>query len=597
VDTKNKIIAISAALLAVSQAGLLYFLSAHPAGAPVRVEADKPAPPAVVSARLEKPEQRNPDELIRGGIVPHHLMVRDQLAAYFKAFQGANYETVVIIGPNHFSRGEKIITSDANRTTASGELLADTDLIGALGVEVQNAPFASEHSIGNLVNFVKEVLPQAKYVPIILRTDVTPDEAADLARRLAKAAATKKLLVLASVDFSHYQPVAAADLHDLASRAAIEHFDLSRVYGLEIDSPPSIYALLKYLSSVGAEKSLLKFATNSGRLAPATADNTTSHNFYYFYPGSAKEEKYFSGLFFGDLMLDRHVGELVTRAGVDGLMKPVAGEEQRFLYGTDITMANLEGAVTDGGTHYPPANGNDFAFSPQVVGQFKDYSFNFFNIANNHLADQGQRGLAETDKNLAALGYGFSGCADRQVGDCSNRIMRFGSTTVAMLGFSMVYGDLDLKKVEAKVVEAKKQADFVVINIHWGSEYTHQFSKKQQAVGHALIDAGADAVIGHHPHVVQGAEAYRGKPIFYSLGNFIFDQYFSRDTQEGLAVGLFMENGTTTAHLFPLKQKRSAPELMKGQEKEEFLEQLSGWSAGDEDFAKRLISGVFEIKQ
>lgn len=593
-NTKNKIIAASAILLAISQAGLLYFSAAKPASAPIRDVAGEPAQLAVIE---EQPARTDSDERIRGGIVPHHLMVKDQLAAYFKGFRGADYETVVLVGPNHFSRGGKIITSDANRTTASGELAADAGLISALGLEVQNAPFASEHSIGSLVGYIKDALPQAEFVPIILRADVTPGEAADLAERLAQASADKKLLVLASVDFSHYQPVVAADLHDLASRAAIENFDFARVYGLEIDSPPSIYALLKYLSGVGAEKSQLKFATNSGRLAPATADNTTSHNFYYFFPGPAKTEKYFSGLFFGDLMLDRHVGELIKRAGVDGLMKPLAGEEGRFLYGTDVTMANLEGAVTDSGAHYAPVNSNDFAFSPQVVGQFKQYAFNFFNIANNHLTDQGQKGVAETDKNLGALGYGFSGCADRQVGDCSSRIMHFGSTTVAMLGLSMVYGDFDLEKAEAKVAEADKQADFTVINIHWGSEYTHQFSKKQQAVGHALIDAGADAIIGHHPHVVQGVEVYDGKPIFYSLGNFIFDQYFSPDTQEGMAVGLHLRGDEISAKLFPLKQKRSAPSLVKGKEKDDFLAELSGWSAGDAAFKKGLASGELEMKR
>ncbi|NTU99490.1 CapA family protein, partial [Candidatus Falkowbacteria bacterium] len=144
------------------------------------------------------------------------------------------------------------------------------------------------------------------------------------------------------------------------------------------------------------------------------------------------------------------------------------------------------------------------------------------------------------------------------------------------------------------VSEAKKQADFVVVNIHWGVEYKHDFSKKQQTVGHALIDAGADAIIGHHPHVTQGIEVYNNKPIFYSLGNFIFDQYFSKDTQEGFAVGLFVGNGTTTAHLFPLKEKKAIPELMKGREKEQFLFRLGEWSIGDA-LKKQVNSGVINF--
>lgn len=305
--------------------------------------------------------------------------------------------------------------------------------------------------------------------------------------------------------------------------------------------------------------------------------------------------KSFHGLFFGDMMLDRHVGERIRQNGLASLLKNINEEVKPFVQGTDLVSANLEGATTDGGAHYAPVLSNDFAFSPKTVGELKNYSFNFFNIANNHLTDQGQKGVAETSKNLAALGFGFSGCGDRQVGDCSGAVREFNGTKVALLGFSMVYGDFDLKAAKEKVAEAKKRDDFVVVNVHWGSEYTHQFSKKQQAVGHVLIDAGADAIIGHHPHVVQGIEVYKEKPIFYSLGNFIFDQYFSKDTQEGLAVKVNLEKDSIVVNLHPLKQKRSAPELMKGKEKDDFLTKLNGWSFGDELVKKQIKNGVLVI--
>ncbi|NTU99380.1 AmmeMemoRadiSam system protein B, partial [Candidatus Falkowbacteria bacterium] len=462
-NLKSKTIVFSITLLSLSQVGLLYLLRARPAVAPVKTvtsNSDLAVSGPEESGQIAT-ESADPGEQVKGGIVPHHLMVRDQLAAYFKAFDGANYDSVVIIGPNHFSRGDKIITTDRAWPTASGkELVPDISMINELGIEVQNEPFTQEHSIGNLVSFVKDAMPKAKIVPIILRIDTTQDEAANLAENLAKAVAGKKTLVLASVDFSHYQQVAVADLHDMASRAAIDNFELGRIYGLEIDSPPSIYALLKYLSLTGAEKGQLKFATNSGRLAPATADNTTSHNFYYFYPGKAKTEKYFSGLFFGDIMIDRHVGERIKSIKVDGLIKSLAGDEKRFLMGTDIVSANLEGAVTDAGAHYAPQLSNDFAFAPSNVQVFKQYGFNFFNMANNHLTDQGGVGLKETEKNLTALSLNHSGCPDKAVGDCTGVIEQYGNTKVAMLGFSMVYGDFDLTKAKEKVSEAKKQADF-----------------------------------------------------------------------------------------------------------------------------------------
>ncbi|NTW22680.1 CapA family protein [Candidatus Falkowbacteria bacterium] len=312
---------------------------------------------------------------------------------------------------------------------------------------------------------------------------------------------------------------------------------------------------------------------------------------------AAVADKGFSGLFFGDIMIDRHVATRIKNDDIASLMGGLSGESGKFFKDYDLVSANLEGAVTDKGAHYALQLTNDFAFKPATVASFKQYGFNFFNLANNHLTDQGQKGVTETRTNLSALGFGYSGCADRQIGDCSGAVKELNGTKIALLGFSMVYGDLDSAAAKLKVAEAKKQNDFVLVNVHWGTEYTHQFSKKQQALGHALVDAGADAVIGHHPHVTQGIERYKGKPIFYSLGNFIFDQYFSRDTQESLAIGLFMEPGTTTVRIFPLKQKRSVPELMNGKEKDAFLLKVSDWSTSEQEFKEVIKSGIFTLNE
>jgi poly-gamma-glutamate synthesis protein (capsule biosynthesis protein) len=88
-----------------------------------------------------------------------------------------------------------------------------------------------------------------------------------------------------------------------------------------------------------------------------------------------------------------------------------------------------------------------------------------------------------------------------------------------------------------------------------------------------LIDNGATIVVGHHPHVVQEIEIYKGKPIIYSLGNFVFDQYFSKDTQEGLSVGVVFKEGRVSAlHLFPFFGVRSQVELMTGEKRKTFLD-------------------------
>jgi len=313
-----------------------------------------------------------------------------------------------------------------------------------------------------------------------------------------------------------------------------------------------------------------------------------------------EEEKNTSSLrmlFLGDLMLDRHVGEKIKQNGADWLFEKLAGEENKFFQGLDITAANLEGAVTDGGAHYKPEMSYDFAFAPEIISQLKKYNFNFFNLANNHFADQGERGIIETRKNLDNLGFYYSGCQDGQIDDCSQRIIKVGGKKIGLAGFSSVYSLIDSEKAGEIVKKLADETDLVIVNFHWGVEYDHEFNQTQKKLAHALIDAGADIIIGHHPHVVQGLEIYKNKPIFYSLGNFIFDQYFSPDTQEGLTVGVNVANKEIEFYLFPLKSKLSQPELMEGLEKEKFFSDLISWSDLEESYKQQVKQGKFVIKE
>jgi len=124
--------------------------------------------------------------------------------------------------------------------------------------------------------------------------------------------------------------------------------------------------------------------------------------------------------------------------------------------------------------------------------------------------------------------------------------------------------------------------NFLIISIHWGEEYK-------------IIEAGADLMIGHHPHVVQNIEKYQGKLIFYSLGNFIFDQYFSPDTQQGLAVGLEIYPDRLVCQLFPIQINLSQPVLMEWDTASEFLIQLANCS--DVNLVDEIESGIIKIER
>ena len=143
----------------------------------------------------------------------------------------------------------------------------------------------------------------------------------------------------------------------------------------------------------------------------------------------------------------------------------------------------------------------------------------------------------------------------------------------------MVYGEIDRAKLAAEIARLKPQVDLVIVQLHWGTEYQAQFAQKQQKLAHYLIDNGADLIIGHHPHVIEGAEIYKNKAIFYSLGNFLFDQYWSLPTQRGLAVGITWSSREFSYQLFPLVAKQSAVSLAKGLEKTRLLRQVAAVSA------------------
>ncbi len=137
----------------------------------------------------------------------------------------------------------------------------------------------------------------------------------------------------------------------------------------------------------------------------------------------------------------------------------------------------------------------------------------------------------------------------------------------------------------------------MVVNIHWGTEYEHEYNTTQSITAHALSDSGADVIIGHHPHVVQGLEIYKNKLIFYSLGNFIFDQYFSSDTQTGLSLGLSIDAKTKkgSVYLFPLYSEASKVMLYSGQDKMKFLQKFVEWSNVDGAKEKEILSGKISL--
>lgn len=134
----------------------------------------------------------------------------------------------------------------------------------------------------------------------------------------------------------------------------------------------------------------------------------------------------------------------------------------------------------------------------------------------------------------------------------------------------------------SSLVEKEKFAGrFVIIFPHWGSEYEEKHNFTQTSLAHRWIDAGADLVVGSHPHVTQDFEIYKNKPVIYSLGNFVFDQTFSRETQEGLILAGEIQEKSLQLTFLPIKLINLRPQLMQGDEKAKKIETVLDISSQD----------------
>jgi poly-gamma-glutamate synthesis protein (capsule biosynthesis protein) len=240
-------------------------------------------------------------------------------------------------------------------------------------------------------------------------------------------------------------------------------------------------------------------------------------------------------LAFGDMMLDRTV-YAKTQKAVD-FNYPFFNIDSLLRTG-DLKIANLEGPITK---YQSVSNGKSrmrFTISPNFLEILKN-RFDVVSLANNHMLDFGESGYGQAKELLASAGIDFFGDYKNRAENLST-IVEKNKIKIGFVG----YHDLIDEGIDGVIAEIKKirnESDFVIVMPHWGNEYQKTSSKRQQEEARKFIDAGADLILGGHPHVVQESEEYNGKMIFYSLGNFIFDQYFSQDTMEGLGVEILLE--------------------------------------------------------
>ncbi len=245
-----------------------------------------------------------------------------------------------------------------------------------------------------------------------------------------------------------------------------------------------------------------------------------------------------------------------------------------LLQSADITYINLETPLVQDCPS--KIDGMIFCGDQRGVESLEYAGIDVVNIANNHAANYGLNGVTETDAVLKTHNFVVSGKSGSNVGYKTVKGTRF-----AFLGYNEVNQQLGISlaldpTIQAEVREARTQADVVVVQFHWGNEYTYNPSENQRRLARVAIDAGADLVIGNHPHWYQPIEFYNGKLITYSHGNLVFDQMWSRETREGL-IGeyTFSRNKLVGVHFIPiLIENYGQPRVLEGVEKEKILENL-----------------------
>lgn len=233
-------------------------------------------------------------------------------------------------------------------------------------------------------------------------------------------------------------------------------------------------------------------------------------------------------LFAGDVMLSRQVRlerERTGREPWDSLAPLLAS--------ADWAGANLEGAVGPDSSCAAADPSLCFAMDEDAPARLAAAGFDAVSVENNHAADLGGAGRARTLRALAragVLGADFEG---------SPRFVRVGDVTVAIVAVTLVPGSdgrvqaIPSLAVAQRLRLARSLANVVVASVHWGTELQDWPNAAQRMAAEWLVDHGADVVVGHHPHVVQQPECVHGRPVFFSLGNHVFDQRYPQ-TKEGL---------------------------------------------------------------
>lgn len=255
-------------------------------------------------------------------------------------------------------------------------------------------------------------------------------------------------------------------------------------------------------------------------------------------------------IFVGDMMFDRTVRSTIDQKGGDFIFSCV----DPYFSRADLVVGNLEGPITATssrslGSAIGSSDNYVFTFPPSTAPLLYKHNVRAVNIGNNHIENFGNDGVRSTEHYLSNAGVQYFGDPIAQTVATTS----IKGVPLAFINYDEFVRGGKASTTLSQIRAAKAAGELPVVFAHWGIEYATSSPSYLHDLAHTFVDAGAVLVVGSHPHVVEEHELYRGVNIYYSLGNFIFDQYFDNSVDHGLMLGVgFMHSGVSNVQEIPV---------------------------------------------
>jgi poly-gamma-glutamate synthesis protein (capsule biosynthesis protein) len=484
---------------------------------------------------------------VTGLTVPHHLLAADLLAQAFSRLAGQDYRRVIILGPDHFHRSRTpFAVADRDFKTALGPVAVDAEAVTRLAacplVSASNL-FSHEHGIQALTPFLARFFPRASLVAVAIRAGASPAQWDALAMALAPLLDGQTLLV-ESTDFSHYRPPAQAAGLDQQTLRRLADPDPAGLARLDqpghVDSRGALYLQRKLQKEVYQAEPVTAANRNSQEYAATPVVRSTSYLVQYYGPHPAALPGPGRYVFAGDAFFGRFMAKLLARPGK---RRELIRLVRRATGGAPLVV-NLEGVLSPRCPDHP----HPYTLCmPQAdtLALLRELGVAVAGLANNHARDLGQASLARMRRALARAG--IATLAAGEVRDMGH--FRLAALTDVDNRDPRRRDLLRVADIDRLAGRGGKKPLFVLM--HWGREFGRGPGERERELARELARAGAELVVGAHPHRTWPMTCDAAGCQAWSLGNFLFDQ--DRPEADGALLEVrFFRQGTYALRLIRL---------------------------------------------